>query len=91
MKRLKGFFEFALQSDGFGFLVTGEILSPGLEEGEAKRRLVEEWLLHFAITSPIRQDGMQCVEMRPLPAKPPDAMKLPKGAGRILIWKSVEE
>jgi hypothetical protein len=91
MKQLTGFFEFELQSEGIAFLVTAEIVAPGLDESTAKAKVVEEWILHFGITAPIDQGKVECKKMRPLPDKPNDALKVPKGTGSILIWKSIEE
>ncbi len=90
MKQLKGLFELELQSDGIAFLVTAQIMPPGMKESEAKAKVVEEWILHFAIEAPISVGAVECVKMRPLPAKPADALKVPKGTVPVLVWKSVE-
>jgi hypothetical protein len=87
---LTGFFELRLNSSGIPFLVTAEIESPGLTEEEAKARIIAEWVLHFAISAPINQDNVQCESMRPLSAKPSDALRVPKGTSPVLIWKSEE-
>jgi hypothetical protein len=91
MKKLKGFFELELESDGIAFLVTVQIMPPGIEESEAKAKVVEEWILHFAIAAPISVGAVECLKMRPLPAKPEDGLKVPKGTVPVLIWKSVEK
>lgn len=91
MNRLNGFFELELESDGIPFLVTAEIIPPGLEESELKQKVVDEWGLHFGISAPVRLDTMKCVTMRPLPGKPQDTLAVPKGTIPVLIWKSAED
>lgn len=92
MKQLTGLFEVELQSEGIVFQVTAEIMLPGMEESEFKRRVVEEWILHFGITAPgVREETLKYVKMRPVPEKPTDALKVPRGSDPVLIWKSVEE
>ena len=91
MKQLMGIFDVKLQSEGITFQVTAEIMPPGMEESEFQRRVVEEWILHFGITSPIREGTLKCVSMRPVPEKPADALKVPRGSEPVLIWKSIEE
>jgi hypothetical protein len=88
--QLTGLFEFKLQSEGIPLLVTAEIMPPGLEEAEAKAKVMAEWILHFAISEPIALDALECVSMRPLSAKPAGALRVPKGTFPILIWKSEE-
>jgi len=88
--QLAGLFEFKLESNGIFLLVTAEILPPGLEEAEAKAKVVAEWILHFAISEPIELDALKCVSMRPLAAKPAEALTVPKGTLPVLIWKSDE-
>jgi hypothetical protein len=88
--QLAGLFEFKLESNGIFLLVTAEILPPGLEEAEAKAKVVAEWILHFAISEPIALEALRCVSMRPLAAKPADALTVPKGTLPVLIWKSDE-
>jgi hypothetical protein len=88
--QLTGLFELRLESEGIPFLVTVELEPPGLPEAEAKEKIIAEWVLHFAIESPIALGAIECVSMRPLTAKPANALTVPKGTAPIFIWKSEE-
>jgi len=88
--QLTGLFELRLESEGIPFMVTAEIESPGIPEEEAKARIIAEWTLHFSISAPIVQGAVECVSMRPVDAKPADALRVPKGTSPVLIWKSEE-
>ena len=91
MENLTGLFEARLEADGLAFIVTLSIDPPGIPEEEAKEQITREWIIHFAISSPVRQEALKCVSLRRIPAKPTDALPVPKGTDPILIWKSVEE
>jgi hypothetical protein len=91
MEKLTGFFEARLEADGLAFVVTVDIEPPGMPEAEAKEQITREWIIHFAISSPVRQDVLECVSLRRIPSKPTDALPVPRGTEPILIWKSVEE
>jgi len=88
--QLTGLFELKLESEGIPLLVTAEIMPPGVEEAEVEAKVVAEWILHFGISEPIALEALKCVSMRPLAAKPADALSVPKGTLPILIWKSEE-
>lgn len=91
MEALTGLVEARLEADGLPFLVTVEIDQPGMPEKEAKEEIAREWLVHFAISSPVRQEALKCVSLRRITSKPTDSLPVPKGTEPILIWKSVEE
>ena len=64
-------------------MVTAEIVPPGGGGGGAKAKVVAEWIRHFAISEPIALEALKCVSMRPLAAKPTDALRCPMAIYRF--------
>jgi len=66
IEALTGLVEARLEADGLPIAVTVEIDQPGMPEKGGEREITREWIAHFAISSPVRQEALKCVSFAEL-------------------------